>query len=587
MHPLSTHPSRGATSTAPAVLAQRGESHNPPLSQSLSGAGGAVVRFGGYGGLAVAAWLLTAVATGSGVAFADDSTSAASTSSSTSSSSPGPRANSASDSDTDSSNETIASSSGASSAANRESSDEQTDSRQSTGSAASTLEDTDEVTDPELDSDSPPVATTPVDDVSETAGDSDDNAPASPAVEDQDSAVPAVTIAAPPTSVSTPSGASERRTEKADQTTSPSVNADDAADIVITTPADADPVLKAVRAATVEKPTSQAPESTVTSPLPQTERVGVRDAVAPTRSPGVITRIVNRVLEVIFKPLIDAAPPAPSGQSPVAWAVLAFVRRHFFNESPVVTAAEVAATQNGDGVITGNIDAVDPDELGKTVQVRASVWAGAAVPTDCGCAPEPGLIGLSFTNPAILGQDPGDNWRAPAAVDNTCAYLDPEDFSVVFYRGTETGQVTVDGLGTGNVVLNFTGTLTEGGASERSVATLVPELGTGALKGVTGTVTSVSSFNSDGSLNGVLTGTVVRPELRYVLVGKPKHGTVTVDKLTGAFTYTPDPGFAGEGGADAFRVLVTDKRFNLLNLFKRYNGDPVHTINLNVAATQL
>lgn len=494
--------------------------------------------------------------------------------------------NSASESDTDSSTDTILSSSGASSASDTESGDEQTDSRRSVGSA-SALEDTDEVTDPELDSDSPPVATTPVDEVSETPGDSDDTAPAPPAVEDPDTAAPAVTTAAPPTSVSTSSAASERKTEKADPITSSSVNAGDGGDNVITAPADADPVFTAVRVITVETPTSQAPESTVTSPLPKSERVGVRDAVAPTGSHGVITRIVNRVLEVVFKPLIDAAPPAPSGQSPFAWAVLAFVRRHFFNESPVVTAVEVAAKQNADGVITGNIDAVDPDELGKTVQVRASVWAGAAIPTDCGCAPEPGLIGLSFTNPAILGQDPGDNWRAPAAVDDTCAYLDPEDFSVVFYRGTETGEVTVDGLGTGNVVLNFTGTLTEGGASERSVATLVPELGTGALKGVTGTVTSVSSFNSDGSLNGVLTGTVVRPELRYVLVGKPKHGTVTVDKLTGAFTYTPDPGFAGEGGADAFRVLVTDKRFNLLNLFKRYNGDPVHTINLNVAATQL
>ncbi|WP_048633806.1 Ig-like domain-containing protein [Mycolicibacterium aurum] len=294
---------------------------------------------------------------------------------------------------------------------------------------------------------------------------------------------------------------------------------------------------------------------------------------------------MTRVVNAIVRPLTGQAPAAPSGQSPFAWAVLAFVRRNFFNESPVITAVDVAGQQSTTGVITGNIDAIDPDELGKTVDVRASVYAGAAVPTDCGCAPEPGLIGLSFTNPAILGENPGDNWHAPAAVDNTCAYLNPEDFSVAFYRGTETGEVTIDGLGTGNVFLEFEGTLTEGGASEQSFATLIPELATGDLKGVTGKVTSVSSFNPDGSLNGVLTGTVVRPELRYVVVGKPAHGTVTVDRLTGAFTYTPDAGFAATGGADSFKVLVTEKRFNLLNLFRRYNGDPVTTINLNVAGT--
>ena len=60
---------------------------------------------------------------------------------------------------------------------------------------------------------------------------------------------------------------------------------------------------------------------------------------------------------------------------------------------------------------------------------------------------------------------------------------------------------------------------------------------------------------------------------------------MTVDELTGAFTYTPDPDFAKQGGADSFQVVVTEGRFNLLQVFQPYNGDPVQTINLNVTST--
>lgn len=330
-------------------------------------------------------------------------------------------------------------------------------------------------------------------------------------------------------------------------------------------------------------PHSAAPAA---SPTTTTQKFAL-PATLPSSGPlSVINKLVTGFFKAVLGPFAGSSPTTPSGQSPLAWALLAFVRRGFFNKSPVITSVQIGS-QSSTGVITGNIDAVDPDELGKTVQIRSSVYAGAAVPTDCGCAPEPGLIGLSFTNPAILGGAPGDNWHAPAAVDNTCAYLNPEDYSVAFYRGTETGEVTIDGLGTGGVVLRFEGTLLEGGTSEQSFATLVPELATGDLRGVTGTVTSVSTFNPDGSLNGVLTGTVVRSEVRYVVVGTPAHGTVTLDQLTGAFTYTPDSEFALHGGTDSFQVVATDGRFNLLNLAKPHNGDPVRSITLNVVGTNV
>ncbi|MGV0771894.1 hypothetical protein [Mycobacterium syngnathidarum] len=261
--------------------------------------------------------------------------------------------------------------------------------------------------------------------------------------------------------------------------------------------------------------------------------------------------------------------------------MLEFARRNAFNKSPVVTDIQVNP-QSANGVITGDIDGKDPDELGKRVQIRSTVWAGAPTPGVCGCEEVPGYIALAYSNPAVIGGNPGDNWHAPDVVDRTTVYLNP-DYSVAYYAGTETGTVTIDGLGTGNVQLDFVGNLNATGTSEKSVATLVPELGTGDLRGVEGTVTSESTLNADGTANGVLTGEVVRPEVRYVVVKQPTHGTVTVDELTGAFVYTADPEFiSAGGGADSFEVLVTDNRTNLVQIFKPYNGDPVQTVNLTV-----
>ena len=321
---------------------------------------------------------------------------------------------------------------------------------------------------------------------------------------------------------------------------------------------------------------SSAQQSTTTR-----QALAPQTTVAPSGPLGFIADVATRVIGAILSPFIAAMPTTPPAESPFGWALLAFVRRNFFNQSPEVATVSIGAQQANTGIITGRIGGVDPDELGKTVQIRASVQAGAPVPAVCGCEQIDGLIALAYTNPATLGTAPGDTWHAPNAVDSTTVYLNP-DYSLAFYRGTETGTVTIDGLGTGGVVLKFEGNLSPAGDTERSVAELQPDLGTGDLKGVTGTVISESTLNPDGSATGVLTGTVQRPELRYVVVGQPAHGTVTVDEVTGAFTYTPDLDFLQQGGPDSFQVLVTDNRINVLQIFQPYNGDPVQTINLNV-----
>ena len=300
----------------------------------------------------------------------------------------------------------------------------------------------------------------------------------------------------------------------------------------------------------------------------------------------IVTSALTSFVNAILSPFRLALPTAPPGESPFAWALLAFVRRNLFNQSPEVATVTVGQ-QSTTGVIKGRIGGVDPDELGKTIQIRANVFAGAPTPTGPGTpAADPNLILVgAFTNPAVLGTAQGDNWHAPAAVDNTTVYVDAANNYAVVYTGTETGQVTIDGLGTGGVHLEFTGNLFDDDKQEQSFATLRPDLGTGDLKGVTGTVHSVSTLNADGTANGILTGTVQRPELRYVVVRGPGHGTVSVDEVTGAFTYTPDAGYAEQGGQDSFQVLVTDHRANLWQIFQPFNGDPVQTITLTVAPT--
>lgn len=345
-------------------------------------------------------------------------------------------------------------------------------------------------------------------------------------------------------------------------------------------PADATPVAQATGIA----PRVTTVRSSATPTTPSTPFSVAAVPAAPSDVLGVIASTVTGFISTILSPFIAALPADPPAQLPFAWAVLAFVRRNFFNQAPEVTNVTIAPQQSN-GVITGDVDAVDPDELGQTVTVRASVYAAPPQPRtpacDCGEVDGSFFVG-GFTNAAVLGTAPGDTWHAPDAVDNTCVYVGPD--GAVTYSGTETGDVTIDGLGSGYVSLTFEGLLTSA-TSERSVAQLQPNLGTGALKGVTGTVISESTLNADGSATGVLTGQVVRPELRYVVVRQAEHGTVALDEITGQFTYTPDPAFAAQGGVDSFDVVVTDGRFNLLGLLQRYNGDPVKTINLNVVST--
>ena len=159
------------------------------------------------------------------------------------------------------------------------------------------------------------------------------------------------------------------------------------------------------------------------------------------------------------------------------------------------------------GLVAAPAATAQPD---KNIDVRASIQANAATPATHQCEKRNGVDGAPYTNPAILGTAPGDTWHSVGTVtDTTCVYQTPEGVS---YTGTESGTVTIDGCGTGFVVLEFEGSLSPDFSSERSTARLQPGKGTGDLKGATGDVVSESTLNPDGSATGQLTGTVHCPK---------------------------------------------------------------------------
>lgn len=611
MHNVSASDSHAVESGPVRSFEGQRQAHSRVRSRRR-GKTGPMRRAGGYGSLAVSAWLLTAVATGHGVAAADGSPSnSSSTTTNSETSSPGksdtgstansssrPKRTTPGTSDTD-----AATASTDSADAADDTSPHDAESGSSGGSAGKPESSVSE-TAPGEDVDTTEEDPSPVDIDTPTLrdGSSTPVTPQAPEVSEtpqgeyEDPSIPSpsgdgAAHPGPVTSGSSTSGNDRPRNRDSAGKISPAETA-------------SSPVSPRPRPTRYSTPVDGASESkdATKSPNAPTDETGVPSAAAPNvvtagqqttpttaralpRPFEVIAEAVNAVIGVIFSPFMTSLPEAPAGQNPFAWAVLAFVRRNFFNESPTITSVNLGQ-QQANGTITGYIDAVDPDELGKTVTVKANVYAAPAQPRvsepGCGCATVDGVQGIPFTNAASLGTAPGSTWYAPDAVDNTCVYIGAD--GRVTYTGTETGEVTIDGLGTGDLTLVFEGLLLSA-TEERSVAQLQSHLGTGDLKGVKGTVISESTLDATGAATGVLTGEVVRPELRYKIAKQATHGTVVLDEISGQFTYTPDPAFADQGGDDSFQIVVTDNRFSLLKLFERHNGDPVHTVNLSVASS--
>lgn len=93
--------------------------------------------------------------------------------------------------------------------------------------------------------------------------------------------------------------------------------------------------------------------------------------------------------------------------------------------------------------------------------------------------------------------------------------------------------------------------------AEGSWDAFVARYSTGVTNGAPSAGERGFSTTIDAPLSDTLTASDPDPgnSLEFFLVEPPSLGTLTLDPLTGAFVYTPDPGIAG---TDTFRYLVSD-----------------------------
>jgi len=77
---------------------------------------------------------------------------------------------------------------------------------------------------------------------------------------------------------------------------------------------------------------------------------------------------LNGIVTNLLNPFLAPAPSTPEPATPVIWAVLGWVRRNLFNQSPTITYNPTTTVQTGQ-TVTGNIGATDPEGDALTYKV--------------------------------------------------------------------------------------------------------------------------------------------------------------------------------------------------------------------------
>ncbi|WP_225952466.1 Ig-like domain-containing protein [Mycobacterium sp. OAS707] len=103
--------------------------------------------------------------------------------------------------------------------------------------------------------------------------------------------------------------------------------------------------------------------------------------VTPAPTPQLATPVtgmvgfLNTVVTSLLKPFVAPAPSTPEPVTPVVWAVLAWVRRNLFNQSPTINYNPTTTVQTGQ-TVTGNIGATDPEGDALTYKVTQAPQHG-------------------------------------------------------------------------------------------------------------------------------------------------------------------------------------------------------------------
>jgi hypothetical protein len=88
-----------------------------------------------------------------------------------------------------------------------------------------------------------------------------------------------------------------------------------------------------------------------------------------------VVGFLNTVVTNLLKPFLAPAPSTPEPVTPVVWAVLAWVRRNLFNQSPTINYNPTTTVQTGQ-TVTGNIGATDPEGDALTYKVTQAPQHG-------------------------------------------------------------------------------------------------------------------------------------------------------------------------------------------------------------------
>ena len=145
----------------------------------------------------------------------------------------------------------------------------------------------------------------------------------------------------------------------------------------------ADDVAKVAQPSVAESsavPTAQALRVNTASSALTTQTVAAAAApAAPTAQVATpVTGLVgffNGIVTNLLTPFLTPAPNTPEPATPVVWAVLGWVRRNFFNQSPTITYNPTTSVQTGQ-TVTGNIGATDPEGDALTYQVTQAPQHG-------------------------------------------------------------------------------------------------------------------------------------------------------------------------------------------------------------------
>ena len=93
-----------------------------------------------------------------------------------------------------------------------------------------------------------------------------------------------------------------------------------------------------------------------------------------------VANVIRSFVGAVLAPFAAGLPAGPSGP-PSLWAVLAFVRREFFNSGPRIDYTG-ETTQTSTGLVTGNVGATDPDGDALTYTVVGRPANGGSVVID-------------------------------------------------------------------------------------------------------------------------------------------------------------------------------------------------------------